>query len=127
MSRYVLDASALLALLQQEPGAEIVAAALRESSISTVNWSEVLQKTLCQGVDTTNLQAELESLGVQFVAFSSFHAELSAQLSLTTKSYGLSFGDRACLALALSQTATVLTADRVWANLQIDIYVQVIR
>lgn len=127
MSKYVLDASALLALLQQEPGVEVVAAALRESSISTVNWSEVLQKALNQGVDTTNIQVAFEALGVQFVSFSSLHAELAAQLWLRTKPYGLSFGDRACLALAIDLKATALTADRAWSDLQVDATVQVIR
>jgi ribonuclease VapC len=51
MSNFVLDASVVLALLQQEPGAEIVAAALQNSAISTVNWSEVLQKSISQGID----------------------------------------------------------------------------
>jgi ribonuclease VapC len=64
MSNYVLDASALLALLQQEPGAEVVAAVLQDASISTVNWSEVLQKSISQGIDTEGMQADIEALGV---------------------------------------------------------------
>jgi ribonuclease VapC len=127
MSSYVLYASALLALLQEELGAEIVAAALQDASISTVNWSEVLQKSLAQGIDTTDMQTELEALGVQFVSFSTLHSELSAQLWLDIKSYSLSLGDRACLALALDLKAIALTTDRVWANLQIGIQVQLIR
>jgi ribonuclease VapC len=98
MSSYVLDASALLALLQEEPGAETVAAVLQEASVSTVNWSEVLQKSIAQGININDMQTELEALGVQFVPFSTLHAELAAQLWPKTKSCGLSLGDRACLA-----------------------------
>jgi ribonuclease VapC len=119
MSSYVLDASALLALLQQEPGGEAVAAVLHDAYISTINWTEVLQKALAQGIDTTDMQAELESLGV--------HSELAAQLWPKTKAFGLSLGDRACLALAIDQKAIALTSDRVWANLQIGVDIQLIR
>jgi ribonuclease VapC len=127
MSSYVLDASALLALLQQEPGAETVAAVLHDASVSTVNWSEVLQKSLAQGIDTANMQTDFEALGVQFVPFSSLHSELAAQLWPNTKAFGLSLGDRACIALALDLQAIALTADRVWANLNVGVKVQLIR
>jgi ribonuclease VapC len=127
MSSYVLDASALLALLQQEPGAETVAAMLHDASVSTVNWSEVLQKSLAQGIDTADMQTDFEALGVQFVPFSSLHSELAAQLWPQTKSFGLSLGDRACIALALDLQAIALTADLVWANLNVGVKVQLIR
>jgi ribonuclease VapC len=127
MSSYVLDASALLALLQQEPGGEAVATVLHDAYISTINWTEVLQKALAQGIDTTHMQAELESLGVQFIPFSCLHSELAAQLWPKTKAFGLSLGDRACLALAIDQKAIALTSDRVWANLQIGVDIQLIR
>jgi ribonuclease VapC len=55
------------------------------------------------------------------------HSELAAQLWSQTKAFGLSLGDRACLALAIDQKAIALTADRVWANLQIGVDIQVIR
>lgn len=127
MSSYVLDASALLALLQEEPGAETAAVVLQDSSVSTVNWSEVLQKSLAQGIDITDMQTELQALGVQFVPFSTLYAELAAQLWPNTKFCGLSLGDRACLALAMDLRAIALTANRVWSNLQIGIQVRVIR
>jgi ribonuclease VapC len=127
MSSYVLDASALLALLQKEPGDEVVAAILQDACVSTVNWAEVLQKTLVQGIDTTDMQIEFESLGVQFIPFSCLHSELAAQLWSQTKAFGLSLGDRACLALAIDKKAIALTADQVWANLQIGVDIQLIR
>jgi ribonuclease VapC len=127
MSSYVLDASALLALLQKEPGGEVVAAILHDAYVSTVNWTEVLQKALVQGINTTDMQIEFESLGVQFIPFSCLHSELAAQLWSQTKAFGLSLGDRSCLALAIDQKAIVLTADRVWANLQIGVDIQLVR
>jgi PIN domain nuclease of toxin-antitoxin system len=127
MSSYVLDASALLALLQKEPGGEVVAATLHDACVSTVNWSEVLQKALVQGIDTTDMQIEFESLGVRFIPFSCSHSELAAQLWSQTKALGLSLDDRACLALAIDQKAIALTADRVWANLQIGVDIQLVR
>jgi ribonuclease VapC len=127
MSNYVLDASALLALLQQEPGAEVVAAVLQDASISTVNWSEVLQKSISQGIDTEGMQADIEALGVDIIPLSILQANLAAQLWRETKFLGLSLGDRACLALAIDQGAIALTADRAWAKLQNDISIQLIR
>jgi ribonuclease VapC len=119
MSSYVLDASALLALLQQETGAGAVAAALHDASVSTVNWSEVLQKSLAQGIDTADMQTDFEALGVQFVPFSSLQSELAAQLWPNTKSLGI--------ALAFDLQAIALTADQVWANLNVGVNVQLIR
>ena len=127
MSNYVLDASALLALLQQEPGSEIVAVALQHASISTVNWSEVLQKSILQGIYTEDMQSEFEVLGVKIIPFSAQQADLAAQRCQKTKFLGLSLGDRACLALAIDQKAIALTADKVWTQLQIGIEVQLIR
>jgi ribonuclease VapC len=127
MSNFVLDASAVLALLQQEPGAEIVAAALQDSVISTVNWSEVLQKSISQEIDTQDMQSEFEALGVNIIPFSAPQANLAARLWQETKFLGLSLGDRACLALAIEQQATALTADKAWAQLKTGISIQLIR
>lgn len=127
MNNYVLDASALLALLQQEPGAEVVAVVLQDALISTVNWSEVLQKSISQRINTEEMQSEIEALGVNIIPLSVLQANLAAQLWQETKFLGLSLGDRACLALAADQKATALTADKAWAQLKIGISIQLIR
>lgn len=127
MSNYVLDASALLALLQREQGADVVAAVLQDASVSTVNWSEVMQKALVQGIETDDMQSEFEALGVKIVPFSTSQAELAAQLWQESKSLGLSLGDRACLALAMEDHAIALTADTVWTQLDASVHIQVIR
>ncbi|MBX6423471.1 type II toxin-antitoxin system VapC family toxin [Thermosulfurimonas sp. F29] len=121
----VLDASALLAFLHKEPGAEFVE--LERSVISAVNWSEVLYKCLSWGVDIQGLREDLEALGLSIEPFTLQDAELAAGLWPQTRSLGLSLGDRACLALGLRLGLPVITADRSWKNLRLDIEVRVIR
>lgn len=113
----VLDASALLAYLHDESGADKVDAVIGEGLISTVNWSEVVQKSLSRGVDTHGLREDIEALGVTIEAFTLEDAECTARLWPVSRTFGLSLGDRACLAFALRRQAPVLTADRAWLNL----------
>ena len=123
----VLDASALLAWLQDEPGAERVDAILNEAVMSTVNWAEVCQKSLAHDVDTTNLREDLELLGMRIEPFTIRQAEIAAELWQRTRSAGLSLGDRACLALAAEEKHPVLTTDKVWTELGLDFEIQAIR
>ena len=110
----VLDASALLAWLQDEPGAGVVEAELAGSAISSLNWSEVLQKSLAHGVDVTGLRADMEALGLAILPFDAGDAEQAAQL--WSPDSGLSLADRACLALGLRHAVPVWTADRLWTQ-----------
>ena len=89
----VLDASALLAYLHDEPGAEKVEAVLGDSLISTVNWSEVVQKSLSRGVDTDGLHEDTETLGVIIEAFTLEDAEGAAKLWPISRTMGLSLAD----------------------------------
>lgn len=111
---FVLDASAVLALFRSEPGADRVEAVLDRARMSTVNWCEVLQKLIDRGTDVTGLTADLLGFGVLLEAFTAEDAEAAAELRRTTRSAGLSLGDRACLALAQRLSAIALTADRTW-------------
>jgi len=121
----VLDASALLAFLHEEPGAERVE--LEGSAISAVNWSEVLSKCLARGVPTEGLREDLEALGLSIEPFTLQDAELAATLWPQVRSLGLSLGDRACLALGLRLGLPVITADRAWKGLRLGIEIRVIR
>lgn len=121
----VLDASALLAWLQDEPGAEEIEGELADSAISSVNWSEVLQKSLAYGVDITGLRADLEALGLAIVPFDADSAEQAARL--WTPGSGLSLADRACLALGIQQDAPVRTADRLWTQVATGATVKLLR
>lgn len=98
----VLDASALLALLHEEPGADIVEPLLEEAVISSVNWSEVVQKSLSRDVELDGLREDLEALGLVIAPFTVEDAEASALLHGETAEVGLSLADRACLALSAS-------------------------
>ncbi len=112
----VLDASALLAWLQAEPGADKVR--LTGSIVNSVNWSEVLQKARQNGVEVEGVREELEALGLKLRAFSLEEAERAAELYAVTKAYGLSLGDRACLATALVSGGVAVTAERAWSKLE---------
>lgn len=123
----VLDASALLAWLQDEQGSDVVEEALHESCISSVNWAEVIQKSIAAGVDTTGLCEEFEALGVEIIDFTTSHADAAGKLWKQTRRYGLSLWDRACLSLAIAMNLPTLTTDRVWEKLQLSIDIQMAR
>jgi len=123
----VLDASALLAYLQTEPGHEAVEEVLDKALISSVNWSEVVQKALSRGVDVTGLRADMAALGVTVVPFDADDAEAAAGLWPETVSLGLSLGDRACLGLGMRRQAPVYTADRLWSRAALPVTVRAIR
>lgn len=115
----MLDASALLALLFDEPGGEMVEGGLTASVISAVNLSEVMHKSLERGVGVESLRDDLEALGVDVLAFDGDAAEEAANLRLVTRAAGLSLGDRACLALARQLDLPAVTADRTWESLEL--------
>ena len=123
----VLDASALLAYLQDEPGGEPVRAVLPRAVMSTVNWTEVIGKAREGGVDTRGLREDLESLGLAFEPFSAVQAEIAGRLKERTRRYGLSLGDRACLALGSDRGVPIYTADRAWKELHLGVEVETIR
>jgi PIN domain nuclease of toxin-antitoxin system len=124
----ILDASALLAFLQNEPGAERVHELIHCCSISTVNWSEVVQKLIKHDPDAANIRPVLEESGLHIVPFSIEQAELCALLWTPGKNLGLSLADRVCLQLGMLTGEVVLTADKVWNELQIpEIKVEQIR
>ena len=124
--RFVLDASALLAMLGREPGGDMVATVIAVGVVSAVNWSEVLQKSWAHGVDIDGLREDIESLGVEIVPFGTDEAAVTADL-WHQGGRNLAMADRACLATAAVHGLTVLTADRAWASLDFEAEVRVIR
>lgn len=123
----VLDASAVLALLHSEAGADAVEEALEHAAISTVNWSEVCQRSIAHNVDISDLRADAEALGVRLMPFSVEDAEHAAELWSATRDLGLSLGDRACLGLARRLGQPALTADRAWLALDVGVEIRTIR
>ncbi len=127
MSKYVLDASAVLALLNQETGKERVEAVLADSCIGTVNYCEVLGKLIDAGMSEQDARESVELLNVGVVSFDTELARLAAVLRPTTKKLGLSLGDRSCLALALARRNIAVTAERIWAKLKTGVKIELIR
>lgn len=123
----VLDASAVLALLKREPGAERVRAVLNRATIGAVNAAEVQSKLVDLGLSRHDAEARIRFLGCSIPAFNDVQAMEAGSLIALTRSVGLSLGDRACLALAIDRKATVYTTDRAWKDLVLDIQIEVIR
>ena len=127
MNEIVLDASALLAFLNQEPGSEVLESLLSHSFISTVNLAEIITKLEERGLWTEQSQTDLEAFGMVIVPFDLKQAVIAGKLRSLTKAFGLSLGDRACLALGTQLNLPVLTTDRIWTQLAISIRIQVLR
>ncbi len=123
---HVLDASAVLAFLHRERGGDVAARHLVSAVVSTVNWSEVLQKALSRGVAPARVR-QLEMVGLELAQFTPLQAALAADLWFATRSAGLSLADRACLALGMDRHLPVLTADRRWSELGLDLEIASIR
>jgi len=123
----VLDSSALLAFLFREEGAELVAKTIDQSCMSAVNLCEVIGRFTREGHDHEKVSRRIATSSIEIVPFGVADASLAASLVPTTRHLGLSLGDRACLALAMSRKLPALTADRVWADIEIDVQVVVVR
>lgn len=127
MSKYVLDASALLALLNGEPGASIVQDLLPDAVISSINFSEVVARLALYGVPDGEIHTALDILGLEIIPFDTDLAYSTGQLAALTKPFGLSIGDRACLSLAKKTGAIAVTADKVWGKIETSVQVKLIR
>jgi len=124
----ILDASAVLVLINNEPGADVVATALSGSSIGTPNLAEVVGKMLDSDVRPDRLRQLLTSAGVTIEPLLADDAELAGVLRSLPGGRALSLGDRCCLALTIrSDPPEVLTADRAWAVLDLPINVRLLR
>jgi PIN domain nuclease of toxin-antitoxin system len=121
----VLDASAVLALIHDEPGAEEVEATLGDAVMSTVNWAEVAGLLDARGLPVAPLRETIMALGIELRAFAPDDADQTGALYATTRPLGLSLADRACLALARKLGAPALTADRAWLDVDVDVDVGV--
>jgi ribonuclease VapC len=123
----ILDASAVLAYLLGERGAEEVFTELENAAISAVNWAEVVQRSLELEAWADSMRAEFEASGAQVVPVEVSHAERAAHMREATRNAGLSLADRICFALAASRECPLLTADRAWADLDVGVDVRLIR
>jgi ribonuclease VapC len=123
----IADASAMLAALKGERFDKIDPDGLVRSSISAVNFSEVLAKLHADGLTTAQADAAVARLDLRVVAFDEAQARTAAAMRVATRQAGLSLADRACLALGLALGQPVVTADRIWASLDVGVEVILIR
>jgi PIN domain nuclease of toxin-antitoxin system len=128
MNEVVLDASAILAILFQERGAEkLTAEILKEAVIGTVNLAEVQSKLIKKGYLPDEAWEDALSLVNSAEPYTSEQARIAGDLITTTEKHGLSLGDRSCLALAIALKAPVYTTEQSWRNLKVGIPIHVIR
>ncbi len=128
MSRVVLDASAVLALLNNESGADkLTPELLSNATCSTVNLAEVQTKLVSAGAAPDEAWEDTLSPIREAAPFTDEQARIAGSLVAQTRAFGLSLGDRACLALGLALKAPVYTADKSWKKLKLGLRIHVIR
>lgn len=125
--RQVVDASALLAYLLNEPGGDKVRDVEGSLCLSSVNLAEVLTRGIDRGLATEDVLTALKPLPITHFDFARSDALRTAALRVASRQLGLSLGDRACLGLAQRLVLPVLTADKSWAELGIDLDIRLIR
>ncbi len=123
----VLDSSAVLALINDEPGGEAVGEVMSVAVVSAVNLAEVLTKLTDGGTGFTEIQAMVSQLPIESLPFDERQAWIVRALRTATRKRGLSLADNACLALAQALRRPAWTADRVWAELDLGIEIKLIR
>ena len=124
---WVLDASALLAVVNRERGWEAVVRQLPRSFLCTVNLSEVVAKLLERGAELEATRRHLAAYELRIVPFDEEIAYIASSLRPATRSHGLSLGDRACLALGIAKRVPIVTAEREWKHLTLGLKIEVIR
>jgi ribonuclease VapC len=128
MNEIVLDASAVLAVMQYERGTErLTAGVLVNAVISAVNLAEVQSKLVKNGFSPAQGWNDALELVPNVEPFTSDHARIAGDLITVTEKYGLSLGDRSCLALAIALNTPVYTTEQVWRGLKVGVSIHVIR
>lgn len=125
MARFQLGA--VLAVVKSEPGSDIVGLHLRRACISTVNLLEVLEKSLYPERHVEKVVQLLQGWQVEFVPFDEYHVHAAISIKEQVGKASISLGDRACLGLAAHRGLPVVTADRLWAKLRLNVEVILIR
>lgn len=120
MSDVVFDSSAVLAMLREEPGGDLVAKYLGRATISAVNLQEVAKELLREGRSAEDVRAILADIDMEVSAHDAQAACLAAELFDKTKRFGSGIGDRSCMALGLELGIPILTADHEWKKVQIE-------
>jgi PIN domain nuclease of toxin-antitoxin system len=123
----VLDSSAVLATLNDEPGGAAALAAAHSAAVSAVNFAEVVAKLVARGLPEEAAVAAVRGFGFEVASVDDRQAETAAVLHARTRHWGISLGDAFCLALAKALGRPVLTADRRWKELDVGVEISLIR
>lgn len=118
--RFVLDASAVLACIHEEPGSEVVKPLLEFSMMSTVNLAESLSVLQRQNMTLEKAWFIISDMVPNIMSFDTYQAKLVTKLQPYVKHKGLSLGDRSCITLGMILDAPIYTADKIWAKLHLD-------
>jgi ribonuclease VapC len=127
MTEWLLDSSAVLANLNGEPGGDLVDAIAIGSYISAINLAEVISKLIRGGLSTADAVVAAQQCGAETIYVDEGQAILAGELHAGSRSAGLSMADAFCLALAKQRSFEVLTSDRAWTSLDLDVAVTLIR
>ncbi|PWR00295.1 type II toxin-antitoxin system VapC family toxin [Leucothrix pacifica] len=129
MSKVVLDTSAVLAYLFDQTGAEKVAPILESGAavISSANYAETVSKLFDLKMPSEAIQTTMDNLEMECIALSEQQAFIAGELRLASKAYGLSLGDRACLALGIETGYAIYTAAKAWAKVPVECEIILIR
>lgn len=127
MTRYVFDSSVIVAILERERGYENALPFLEKAIASTVNIAEVATRFAIKGIPEDYVQKLIKSTNIQLHTYGEDVALVTGMLVQQTKSFGLSLGDRACIALGITKKLPILTADRIWQKLDIPVQIKLMR
>lgn len=119
MTSVVLDASAVLALVRDEPGADKVVPHIGRAAISAVNLQEIIKELLLSGLDKPTIRELLDELRLDICSHNAEAAYAAAGLHAQTREFARGLGDRSCLALAVQLGVPALTADREWKKVKV--------
>jgi PIN domain nuclease of toxin-antitoxin system len=122
MTKIVFDSSAIIALFAKEKGFELIKTYLKDAIISSVNAAEVYKYCIeIQNLTSDEAENLFKLLGIKIINFSNEQALITAKLVSKTKNFGLSLGDRACIALAMVEKSSVITCDSIWQKVNVGV------
>jgi PIN domain nuclease of toxin-antitoxin system len=122
MSKVIFDSSALIALFAKETGYDFIKKHMKDAIISSVNIAEVYKYCIeSQNLTKNEAKSLIKLADIKIIDFCDEQALITAEIISKTKKYGLSLGDRACLALAILRNHPVITCDRIWQKVDINV------
>jgi PIN domain nuclease of toxin-antitoxin system len=126
-SKALLDTSCLIALADKEHGWEFVRDIRKNSGVSLINLSEFVSVIAKRGATSYDIKAMVSTLAVESIQLTADIAFLAGELIVHTKKFGLSLGDRVCIATGILCDIPIYTADQIWTKLDLDCDIRLIR